>query len=130
MEKRIPKSNRGWREIGDKRHYFRSKWEANYARYLQFLKSKSQILDWDFECKTFWFEGIKRGTVSYLPDFLVTKLDGTQEWHEVKGYMDAKSNTKIKRFAKYFPDQILRLVSKIWFTNNNKTMRALIRDWE
>ena len=61
----------GWREIGGKRKYFRSKWESNYARYLQFLKEHKQIEDWHHECETFWFEGIKRGVCSYLPDFKV-----------------------------------------------------------
>lgn len=122
-------SKRGWREIDGKKFYFRSLWEANYARYLSFLKKRSLIVDWDYECKTFWFEGIKRGCVSYLPDFLV-KYPDRHEWHEVKGFMDAKSKTKINRFKVYFPQEKLKIIDKNWFKINNPNMRMLIRDWE
>lgn len=109
---------RGWREIGGKRVYFRSGWEMKYAYYLEWQKKFRIIKDWEHEPKTFWFEGIKRGCVTYLPDFKVTFLDGTHEWIEVKGYMDAKSKTKIKRFAKYYPQERLRIVDAAWFAKN------------
>src|SRR5690606_8292944 len=48
--------------------FFRSSWEANYARYLNFLKSQGHIYKWEFEPDTFWFESIRRGVRSYLPD--------------------------------------------------------------
>lgn len=54
----------GWREVGGKRCYFRSKWEANYARYLQWMKDQGKIAEWEHEPETFWFEAIKRGTWS------------------------------------------------------------------
>ena len=87
----------GWREIGGIRKYYRSRWEANYARYLEFLKVNGEIEKWEHEPETFWFEGIKRGVMSYLPDFRVTEKNGDIVFHEVKGWMDARSITKIKR---------------------------------
>ena len=54
----------GWREIAGRRIYFRSRWEANYARYLQWLKDRGEIVDWEYEPETFWFEKIKRGVRS------------------------------------------------------------------
>ena len=119
----------GWREIGGYRKYYRSKWEANYARYLQFLKDNKAIKDCKHEGKTFWFEGLKRGTMSYLPDFLVIKNDDSEEYHEVKGYMDSKSATKIKRMAKYHPTIKLRVVDKIWFKESTKYLKKIIKDW-
>ena len=83
-----------------------------YARSLEWMKQRGVIADWEYEPKTFWFVEIMRGVRSYTPDFLITNIDGTQEYHEVKGYMDAKSKTKIKRMAKYFPDVILKIVDK------------------
>ena len=74
----------GWREIGGYKKYYRSRWEANYARYLEWLKSNNQIADWKHESKTFWFEGIKRGCMSYLPDFWVKELNGFETYHEIK----------------------------------------------
>ena len=52
----------GWREIGGQRIYARSRWEANYARYLEWLRANGSIAKWEHEPETFWFEGIKRGT--------------------------------------------------------------------
>jgi len=124
------KSTQGWREIGGKRCYFRSRWEANYARTLQFLKEYEKIADWEHEPETFWFEAIKRGVRSYKPDFRITELDGSHRWVEVKGYYDAKSLTKIKRFRKYYPNEQLTLIDSKWFQKNNRKMRSLIQDWE
>lgn len=100
----------GWREIGGQRCFFRSRWEANYARYLQSQADAGQIICWEHEPHTFWFEGVKRGTVSYLPDFRVTLMDGGIEYHEVKGWMDARSKTTIRRMAKYHPDVVLKVI--------------------
>lgn len=81
--------------------YFRSRWEANVARFYNFMKIK-----WEFEPKTFYFKDIKRGCVSYTPDFYLPEED---RWVEVKGWMDSKSKTKLKRFKKYFPEESARL---------------------
>src|SRR5574338_782510 len=89
-------SHKGWITVGGKEFHYKSQWEKNYAKFLQFLKEKNQIQDWEYEPKTFWFENIKRGVRSYLPDFKVINLDGSHYWVEVKGYMDARSKTKIK----------------------------------
>jgi hypothetical protein len=115
--------------IGGKRHYFKSKWERNYARYLQWRKEQGEIIDWKYESKTFWFEGIRRGTTNYKPDFEVTTLSATTEWHEVKGYMDSKSKTKLKRMTKYFPAERVVLIQKKWFALNFK-FKLVIKDWE
>jgi hypothetical protein len=120
----------GWREIGGKRKYFRSRWEANYARYLEFLKQNKQIIEWDHEPEVFWFDGIKRGCVSYLPDFKVTYIDNVVEYHEVKGWMDDRSKTKIKRMAKYHPSIVLKIIDAKWFKANNKMLTQIIFGWE
>lgn len=78
--------------------------------YLQTLMDKKLFRKWEYEPKIFYFEEIKRGTRSYTPDFKITHLDGTHHWVETKGYMDAKSKTKIKRFEKYYPSEKLTLV--------------------
>lgn len=119
-----------WREIGGYKKYYRSSWEANYARYLQWLKESNKILDWKHEAEVFWFEGIKRGVVSYLPDFCVTELDGTKEYHEVKGWFDAKSKTKIKRMARYHPKVKLIVIDGKAYAKLKSQMQPLIKDWE
>lgn len=120
----------GWREIGGKRKYFRSRWEANYARYLQFLKDQNQILEWEHEPEVFYFKGIKRGCVSYLPDFRVTEVSETFVYHEVKGWMDDRSKTKINRMRIYFPEVTLKIIDAKWFKENNKALTLTIYGWE
>ena len=119
----------GWREVGDKRHYFRSRWEANYARYLEWLKERGDIVDWEYEPETFWFDGIKRGVRSYLPDFRVHELDGSKPLHEVKGWMDARSKTTLKRMAKYHPAERIILIREREYKAICR-FSGLIGDWE
>ena len=120
----------GWREFGGVRKFYRSRWESNYARYLEFQKSQKLIKSWEHECETFWFEGIRRGCVSYLPDFKVTKNDGTVEYHEVKGWMDDRSKVKIKRMAQYHPDVVLIIINEKSYKAIERTMSKIIPNWE
>mgnify|MGYP001562252623 CR=1 FL=1 len=109
--------------------FFRSAWEANYARYLNFLIKQGEIDKWEFEPQTFIFHGEYRGSTSYLPDFKVYNSDGTYEWHEVKGWMDAKSKSKLKKMAKFYPDEKVVLVGKDEYKAIAK-WKALIEGWE
>lgn len=84
--------------------FFRSSWEANVASYLQFKKEKGLIKEWEFEVDVFWFDKIKRGVRSYKPDFKITNNDNSQYYIEVKGWMDAKSKTKLNRMRIYHPN--------------------------
>lgn len=120
----------GWREIGGKRKYFRSRWEANYARYLEFLKVNKQIKEWEHEPDVFWFEGIKRGCVSFLPDFRITENSGVNVYHEVKGWMDDRSKTKIRRMALYHPSVSLTIIDATWYKKNNRNLTQIIYGWE
>ena len=123
-------STAAWADFGGKKIYYRSLWERNYARFLEYQKQSEMIKDWEHEPQTFWFEEIKRGVRSYLPDFKVIQLDGTHYWVEVKGFYDSKSLTKIKRFRKYYPSESLIIIDAKWFTSNNQKMRMIIPSWE
>jgi len=118
-----------WAEIGGKRHFYRSRWEYRYALYLQLMQDNKYITEWYHEPHTFYFEGIKRGTNNYKPDFKVIFPSGNAIWYEVKGYMDAKSKTKITRMAKYHPHVVLKIIDKNWFKQNGKTLKNIIKDW-
>ena len=110
--------------------YFRSAWEANYARYLNLLLLKGEILEWDYECQTFVFEKITRGTRAYTPDFKVTHTDGRHEWHEVKGWMDDKSRVRLERMARYYPAEKVLVIGADWFKTAAKTIAHVIPLWE
>jgi len=118
-----------WKEIGGKNCFFRSNWEYRYALYLQLMKENNHLLDWKHEPRTFWFDKIKRGTNNYKPDFCVIFPNGNEEWIEVKGFMDAKSMTKLKRMNKYYPEIKIRVVSTDWFKANGKTLSRIIKNW-
>ena len=122
----VPQHKQFWARIGEKDPiFFRSSWEYYYAIFLEKLRQEKKIIDWKHEPKVFWFEGIKRGVRSYLPDFCVIHLNNTEEWCEVKGYFDSKSQTKMKRMAKYYPNVKIRLVDASWFKVNLKDCKAL-----
>jgi len=116
-------------DLGDT--YFRSAWEANFARYLNLLQSNGNIHHWEYEPDTFWFEAIRRGTRSYLPDFKVwDTADAEPYYYEVKGWMDAKSKTKLKRMAKYHPGIKVIVFGKKEYTDLRKKLSAVIPNLE
>lgn len=116
------------KDLGNK--YFRSCWEANYARYLNFLVSCGEINRWEYEPDTFEFVGIKRGTRFYTPDFKVFNNNGRVVYHEVKGYMDARSATKLKRMAKYHPSVSIEVIDKKRYQALAGKVSGLIKHWE
>lgn len=118
-----------WAEIGGKKSFYRSRWEYRYALYLEFMKKHGHILEWEHEPETFWFDGIRRGTNNYKPDFRVTFPSGNVEYFEVKGYMDKKSVVKIKRMAKYHPKVVLRVIDGTWFKTNSKILKKVLPNW-
>lgn len=103
--------------------YFRSSWEANYARYLNLLIKLGAITSWEYEPLTFWFDGVRRGTNSYRPDFRIHhKNDDRPEYIEIKGWVTPKDRTKWRRMKKYHPTIKLTVVAE-------KEYRALQRKW-
>lgn len=119
---------KGTIEIGGKVFFARSSWEANIAAYYEFLKSKNEIKDWMHEPETFWFEKIRRGVRSYLPDFKIINHDDSFYFVEVKGWMDAKSKTKIKRMAIYYPSIKLDIIGESRYKGIAKN-KSLIPFW-
>ena len=89
----------GYRE--DLKQYFRSKFEANVARYYKYI-GKLYI----YEHREFEFKGIRRGSRFYKPDFY---LPAPNRWIEVKGWFRKTDKTKLRRFKKYYPEEFARL---------------------
>lgn len=108
----------------------RSRWEANVTRYLNWLKQRGEIRSWQYEPRRFWFEGIRSGTTSYLPDFQIFYPDGRHEWWEVKGYWDPKSKTAVKRFRKYFPNETLVILDGKRYKELCLEFQEMIPNWE
>jgi len=111
--------------------YFRSAWEANYARYLEDRLASGALLAWDYEPKTFVFDQVGIGARSYTPDFLVTFADGSREWHEVKGWMDDASRTRLARMAEFYPKEIVVIIDEAWFGEARRSgLAASLPCWE
>lgn len=119
---------RGGRRADLEGRYFRSRWEANYARYLRWLVSIGEIQGWEYEPRTFTFP-LRRGTTTYTPDFAITENDGRVVYHEVKGWMDAKSRTRLARMAKYHPDVSLLVIDEAAYRAIAR-WAGLIEGWE
>lgn len=109
---------------------FRSRWEANYARYLNWRVKQGEIARWEYEAETFWFLEIKRGVRSYTPDFKIYPLQGEPYFIELKGYMDARSLTKLKRMRIYHPEVHVELVASGDYKALAKSIKHIIPGWE
>lgn len=106
------RGKQAWHIIGGQKHFFRSSWEVEYAKYLQTLLENRKILQWEFEAQTFQFTNTTNGVRSYMPDFRVTNLDNSIEFHEVKGWMDKKSIIKFEKMKAEYPNIPLKVIGK------------------
>ncbi len=102
-------------------HHCRSKWEANYSRFLLWQGKK-----YEYEPKTFIIilsNGIK---ATYTPDFLVNG----KEWHEVKGW---KGRTKIKKwelFQQQYKKEKFIFIDKKEYKKIERMYKYIIPNWE
>lgn len=114
----------GWIIVGgDRPMYVRSRWEANLVYYFEFLKQQGKIKAWYYESETFYFEGLKRGTNNYKPDFKIIENDGTSYFIEVKGYFTRKDYVKITRMRKYHPNIGIKILT------NDKGLIQIRKDY-
>ena len=97
--------------------YFHSRWEANYARVLNYLGVK-----WEYEPKTFDLE-----TQNYTPDFY---LPATDEYIEVKNFLWKYSKIRDEKFRALYPDIRLKLLLKEDYLKLQNKYAVLISNWE
>jgi hypothetical protein len=96
--------------------YFRSNWEANFARILNYLGIK-----WSFEKESFRLSTGKH----YIPDFHI----GNNCFIEIKGWWDNDSKEKIELFRKEYSNFSLEIIS----LEEYKFLRFLFKElinWE
>ncbi len=97
--------------------YFHSRWEANYARVLNYLGMK-----WEYEPKTF-----DLGTQNYTPDFY---LPVTNEYIEVKNFLWKYSKVRDEKFRKLYPNIKLKMILKEDYLKLQGQYAKLIKNWE
>lgn len=91
---------------------YKNKLESSYAAHLAARKAAGEIADWAYEAVTFDLtHGILKHKCTYTPDFIVTLLDGTVEYHETKGFMREDAAVKVKLAASQHPEARFLIVT-------------------
>ena len=91
-------------------HPYRSKWEADYAHYLDLLIPVGNLVSWDYEP-----DRLEIGVGAfYTPDFrIITRgVDRGIQYHEVKGYRREAAIVRLKAEALRYPQFRFVLVTK------------------
>lgn len=108
--------------------YFRSSWEANYARYLNWLQARKEIDRWEYEVDTFEFP-VRRGSKFYTPDFKIFEGE-FYRYVEVKGWMNQESKTKLNRMRIHFPKERVDVVGAKEIASIRSAVGPMIPMWE
>lgn len=112
----------GLRKIGDKEIWFRSSWEANFARILNY-----RGLNFIFEPK--WYkiptsEGYE--DTHYVPDFFV---ESENKFYEIKGYTQEDDLYKMRKFVEIYKAELI-LIDPEEYKKLEKEFKDKIVDWE
>ncbi|MBU4274814.1 hypothetical protein KKE19_03280 [Patescibacteria group bacterium] len=111
------KGKAGIRKDISKTIYFYSRWEANYARLLNYLGVK-----WEYEPKTF-----DLGSQNYTPDFYLLKYN---TYIEVKNFLWKYSKIRDEKFRRLYPNIKLQLLLKKDYLKLENKYSRLIQNWE
>lgn len=110
--------------------YLRSVWEANIARYLNWLQANGQVVRWEYEPDCYEFHTVKKGNRFYTPDFKVWEVPTRYVYWEVKGWMNDQSKTKLKRMAQFYPAEKVILIGPVQYATIKAQMRNVVPGWE
>ena len=100
-----------------KDQYFRSTWEANFARILNL-----QDITWEYEHKIY-----KLKTISYTPDFW---LPVEQRYVELKGWMNERSQRQIDEFRELYPNIELEVIEREQYEKLKLQFKSRLPLWE
>ena len=101
----------------DLQQFFRSTWEANFARVMNFLDK-----DWQFEPQSF---KLSNGQI-YRPDF---RLD-LRLWVEIKGWLTQDRIQKPLQFCNDYPEERLIIIGPKQYNRLTEIFQPLIPNWE
>lgn len=96
--------------------YFRSCWEANFARILNHLEK-----EWEYEIKSFVF---KNGS-TYTPDFLCEGV-----YYEIKGRMSKICEKKLSLMRIEYPNIRLEIIDHAKYVDLKVRYKSLLTYWE
>lgn len=101
----------------------RSGWEACVLRWLNHVN-----IEWVYEPRRFYFDGVRRGAHSYMPDIYLPNYEGSDRWLEIKGRLPPSDRTKLRRFRKFYPEEFQKLM--MIPPSRNSEAYAFCRDME
>ncbi|MDK2801395.1 MAG: hypothetical protein PWQ70_3014 [Clostridiales bacterium] len=108
----------------DLQEVFRSTWEANIARLLNFRN-----INWEYEKKGFILNSEhlvkKYGYNTYNPDFFLSD----NRIIEVKGYWDAHSLMQVSLFKEQYPEYSLYIIDSDMLYSLNKMYENKVPNW-
>ena len=100
--------------------YFRSTWEANYARILKYLG-----IGYEYEPEIIWLKREDGSEISYRPDFKIGNL-----YIEVKGFWYDDAKEKIKILKEQYPNLKLVIIDIKQYNRLMKVYKSKIKEWE
>lgn len=112
---RFSRCRGGYRE--DLKQYFRSSWEANYARILNHLGQK-----WKYEPRSF---DLADG-FTYTPDFQLED----KSYIEIKGWLTQKGKEKLEKFKTKYPNVKLEIIDRTKYRRLYEVYSGIIAQWE
>ena len=105
-------SKKGIRLDIDPNYYFKSTYEANFARILNYLH-----VSWSYESFTFKFKDRDCSPFSYKPDFVINETNAkalsfglVTGIYEIKGYLKETAKYQLGLFKKQYPDKAKNLI--------------------
>jgi hypothetical protein len=127
----VPRSRRGKTgariDIGPT--VFRSCWEADWARQLEFWRRAGLVKRWEYEPDSFALP-FKAKPKRYLPDFKVYWAGSLVEYHEVKGVADARARRNAIGMRRFHPDVRVRRIGIDCIREMRREMAAHIPNLE
>lgn len=113
-----------------------SNYEYDYALYLDYLYEKGEIAGWVRNTTKFYFSrtveipGRTTKQNAYRPDFIIFNKDSTYQIHEVKGWMNDKSQVVCDQFAKDYPNLTYKIITRDEILSLQSQFKDKIWGWE
>lgn len=101
---------------------FRSSWEANFARLMNYLD-----IEWSYEPHRFFLSN----SISYLPDFeLKSPNPWNTKWIEIKGLWNRGDKAKLRYFMSKYPEEKIKVIARKEYAKLIKQYSKIIPNWE
>lgn len=107
-----------------------SAWEANIARWLNYLNTAGLVREWQYEPRTFAFADVTDAPRTYTPDFRVIDAGGQEYFVEVKGRLTDLDWLKEERLRACYPGIQLTRIDASLYAELDQCFRDVLPHWE